>query len=220
MHHEPLRAAGSELPPDRRASRSRRTRRRRRFRRRRATCSTGSPSWPTSRCATSRSTGATATFPGGATADPDAGGTAFVWVHGGAFIGGDLEFPEAHWVSLAIAARGFAVLSLDYRKSLRGVHYPVPSDDILDGWLWATAARRRVGRRARRPAPRRRQRGRQPGRRRHQAPRDGAGPLPVVARARVPDRPRRSSHRSHRICRRSSPRTPRRRASRRRWSAR
>ena len=66
-------------------------------------------------------------------------GTAFVWVHGGAFIGGDLEFPEAHWVSLAIAARGFAVLSLDYRKSLRGVHYPIPSDDILDGWLWATA---------------------------------------------------------------------------------
>ncbi len=60
-------------------------------------------------------------------------------MHGGAFIGGDLEFPEAHWVSLAIAARGFAVLSLDYRKSLRGVHYPVPSDDILDGWLWATA---------------------------------------------------------------------------------
>ena len=69
---------------------------------------------------------------------PGATGTGFVWVHGGAFIGGDLEFPEAHWVSLAIAARGFAVLSLDYRKSLRGVHYPVPSDDVLDGWLWAT----------------------------------------------------------------------------------
>ena len=33
---------------------------------------------------------------------------------------------EAHWVSLALAARGFGVLSLDYRKALRGVHYPVP----------------------------------------------------------------------------------------------
>ena len=69
---------------------------------------------------------------------PAADGTAFVWVHGGAFIGGNLDFGEAHWVSLAIAAAGFPVLSLDYRKSLRGVHYPVPSDDVLDGWLWAT----------------------------------------------------------------------------------
>ncbi len=69
----------------------------------------------------------------------DTAGTAFVWVHGGAFIGGDLDFPESHWVSLAIAASGFSVLSLDYHKALRGVHYPVPSDDVLDGWLWATA---------------------------------------------------------------------------------
>lgn len=68
----------------------------------------------------------------------DRGGAGFVWVHGGAFVGGDLNMPEAHWVSLAIAARGFPVLSLDYRKALRGVHYPVPSDDILGGWLWAT----------------------------------------------------------------------------------
>ncbi len=65
-------------------------------------------------------------------------GTGFVWVHGGAFIGGDLDMPEAHWVSLALASAGFTVLSLDYHKALRGVHYPVPSDDILDGWLWAT----------------------------------------------------------------------------------
>ena len=70
---------------------------------------------------------------------PAGDGTAFVWVHGGAFIGGNLDFGEAHWVALAIAAAGFPVLSLDYRKSLRGVHYPVPSDDVLDGWLWATA---------------------------------------------------------------------------------
>ena len=54
------------------------------------------------------------------------------------FIGGDLDMLEAHWVSLALAARGSGVLSLDYRKALRGVHYPVPSDDILAGWPWAT----------------------------------------------------------------------------------
>jgi acetyl esterase len=65
-------------------------------------------------------------------------GTGFVWVHGGAFIGGDLDMPEAHWLSLAVAAVGFSVLSLDYHKALRGVHYPIPSDDVLDGWLWAT----------------------------------------------------------------------------------
>jgi acetyl esterase len=68
----------------------------------------------------------------------DVGGAGLVWVHGGGFIGGDLNMPEAHWVALAIAARGFPVLSLDYRKSLRGVHYPLPSDDVLAGWLWAT----------------------------------------------------------------------------------
>ena len=65
-------------------------------------------------------------------------GTGFVWVHGGAFIGGDLDMSEAHWVSLALAANGVAVLSLDYHKALRGVHYPIPSDDVLAGWLWAT----------------------------------------------------------------------------------
>jgi len=67
----------------------------------------------------------------------DSASAGFVWVHGGAFIGGDLDMPEAHWVSLALASRGFSVLSLDYHKALRGVHYPVPSDDVLDGWLWA-----------------------------------------------------------------------------------
>jgi acetyl esterase len=68
----------------------------------------------------------------------DGGTTGLVWVHGGAFIGGDLDSAEAHWVSLAIASQGFPVLSLDYRKALRGVHFPVPSDDVLSGWLWAT----------------------------------------------------------------------------------
>ncbi len=77
--------------------------------------------------------------PGRVYSGPGATGAGFVWVHGGAFIGGDLDMPEAHWVALALAARGVTVVSLDYRKALRGVHYPVPSDDVLAGWLWAAA---------------------------------------------------------------------------------
>ena len=62
---------------------------------------------------------------------------ALVWAHGGSFIGGNLDMPEANWVSLALAARGFAVLSVEYTKALHGVHFPVPSLDLLDAWNWA-----------------------------------------------------------------------------------
>jgi acetyl esterase len=60
-----------------------------------------------------------------------------VWVHGGAFIAGGLDMPEAHWVSLYLASHGVSVLSLDYRKALHGVRYPAPSNDVLAGWKWA-----------------------------------------------------------------------------------
>jgi acetyl esterase len=60
-----------------------------------------------------------------------------VWAHGGAFIGGDLDMPEANWVSLCLAARGIHVLSVAYRKALRGVTFPAPSDDVVDAWNWA-----------------------------------------------------------------------------------
>lgn len=62
-----------------------------------------------------------------------------VWAHGGSFIGGNLEQPEADWVSLALAHRGFSVLSVDYTKALNGVHFPVPSLDLLEALQWATA---------------------------------------------------------------------------------
>jgi acetyl esterase len=61
---------------------------------------------------------------------------ALMWVHGGGFVSGDLDMPEAHWVAWEIAARGFPVVSVDYRKCENGLHYPIPSDDILDAWLW------------------------------------------------------------------------------------
>ena len=60
-----------------------------------------------------------------------------VWVHGGAFIAGDLDMPEAHWVSLYLASHGISVVSLDYRKALHGVTYPAPANDVRAGWLWA-----------------------------------------------------------------------------------
>jgi acetyl esterase len=68
---------------------------------------------------------------------PDQAFAGFVWVHGGAFIAGDLNMPEAHWVSLYLASRGISVLSLDYRKALHGLKYPAPSNDVRAGWLWA-----------------------------------------------------------------------------------
>jgi acetyl esterase len=59
-----------------------------------------------------------------------------VWLHGGGFIAGDLEMPEADWVARSIAADGFTVVSGDYRACLDGVHYPIPNDDVLDLRMW------------------------------------------------------------------------------------
>lgn len=63
--------------------------------------------------------------------------TALVWVHGGAFVWGDLAMAESHWTGLMLAARGIPVLALDYRKALHGVTFPAGSDDVLTGWAWA-----------------------------------------------------------------------------------
>jgi acetyl esterase/lipase len=70
--------------------------------------------------------------------EPPRGG--LVWAHGGSFIGGNLDMPESNWVSLALAARGYAVLSVEYTKALFGVHFPVPSIDLLEAWNWAVRA--------------------------------------------------------------------------------
>ncbi|MEU7838034.1 alpha/beta hydrolase fold domain-containing protein [Nonomuraea sp. NPDC049129] len=73
---------------------------------------------------------------------PEAG---LVWVHGGGFVGGDLDMTESHGVGLALAHQGVAVLTLDYRKALNGIHYPAPSDDVLAGWRWAVRNDERLG---------------------------------------------------------------------------
>jgi acetyl esterase/lipase len=72
-------------------------------------------------------------------------GPALIWAHGGGFIGGDLDMPEAHWVGAELARRGIPMLSIDYTKCLEGVHYPVPSDDVLDAWLYLSGHEDELG---------------------------------------------------------------------------
>lgn len=63
-------------------------------------------------------------------------GAGLVWAHGGGFTGGDLDMPEADWVSRSLAARGVTVVSVDYRLAGDGCRYPAPSDDVLAAWRW------------------------------------------------------------------------------------
>lgn len=62
---------------------------------------------------------------------------ALVWVHGGGWVAGDLDGPEANWVSLELAAKGVSVIALGYHKALHGRTGQVLSDDVLAGWLFA-----------------------------------------------------------------------------------
>jgi len=80
-------------------------------------------------------------LPGRAYVDPTSTetGHGLVWAHGGAFLGGHLDMPEANWVALELAARGIPVLSIDYTKCINDIHYPVPSDDVLRWWEDAVA---------------------------------------------------------------------------------
>lgn len=69
--------------------------------------------------------------------DTAAGGAALVWMHGGAFMGGDLDMPEADWVARHVCERaGAVVVSVDYRLAVGGVTYPVPHDDTVAAVRW------------------------------------------------------------------------------------
>ncbi|MCX4744706.1 alpha/beta hydrolase [Kitasatospora sp. NBC_01287] len=62
---------------------------------------------------------------------------ALLWLHGGGFLGGGLDMPEAHQASAELSARADAlVVSVDYRLAVKGTHYPVPVDDAHAAWLW------------------------------------------------------------------------------------
>lgn len=64
-------------------------------------------------------------------------GVGIVWLHGGGFQIGDLEVPEADWVSTCFAEAGIVVVSVDYRLATDGIRFPIPSDDCLAAWKWA-----------------------------------------------------------------------------------
>ena len=60
-----------------------------------------------------------------------------VWLHGGGFVFGDLDMPEADQVSRGVVARsGAVVVSVDYRLAVDGVHFPVPHDDVVAAYRW------------------------------------------------------------------------------------
>ena len=60
-----------------------------------------------------------------------------VWMHGGAFMAGDLDMPEADSVARELAHRaGAVVVCVDYRLAVDGVTYPVPHDDVVAAFRW------------------------------------------------------------------------------------
>jgi acetyl esterase len=60
-----------------------------------------------------------------------------VWAHGGAFVAGDLDMPEADRLGRTLAARGVTVVSIDYRLAVDDAgRYPAGSHDVLTAWSW------------------------------------------------------------------------------------
>ena len=81
-------------------------------------------------------------------ANTNAGRPALLWLHGGAFMFGDLDMPEADLTAREICTRaGAVVVSVDYRLAVGGVHHPVPLDDCVAAarWLRDSAADLGVG---------------------------------------------------------------------------
>jgi acetyl esterase len=68
-----------------------------------------------------------------------------LWMHGGAFVTGDLDMAEAHVVSAELASRGAIVVSVDYRLASETVQYPVPLDDVHAAWGWFAEATNDLG---------------------------------------------------------------------------
>jgi acetyl esterase/lipase len=69
-----------------------------------------------------------------------------VWMHGGGFLGGDLDMPEADWTARQICDRaGAVVVSVDYRLCQNGVTYPVPHDDVVTAVRWVRESAAALG---------------------------------------------------------------------------
>lgn len=71
---------------------------------------------------------------------------ALVWAHGGGFLAGDLDMPEADILSRELVHRaGIAVVSVGYRLAVGGVTYPVPLDDVVAAFTWTAHEAARLG---------------------------------------------------------------------------
>ena len=81
-----------------------------------------------------------------------------VWAHGGAFMHGDLDMPEADWVARSLAAVGVVVVSVDYQlapefdyrdpatsDTAGGVRFPVASEEVTFAYGWSRDAGLGVG---------------------------------------------------------------------------
>jgi acetyl esterase len=78
--------------------------------------------------------------------DRAGGRPCLVWMHGGAFIFGNLDMREADWTARELAIRaGAVVVSVDYRLCNDGVHYPVPHDDVVAAARWARGSASSLG---------------------------------------------------------------------------
>lgn len=69
-----------------------------------------------------------------------------IWVHGGAFIGGNMEMPEGQVTSFEIAKRARAlVIQIEYRVCDDEIRFPVPQLDCLAVAEWAVNNREDLG---------------------------------------------------------------------------
>lgn len=63
-----------------------------------------------------------------------------VWAHGGSFMRGNLDWPEADWVARSFAETGILVYSVDYALASETIKAPAPSNDVAAVLKYALAA--------------------------------------------------------------------------------
>ncbi|WP_084077076.1 alpha/beta hydrolase [Demequina sp. NBRC 110057] len=80
-------------------------------------------------------------------ADATAGSRGIVWCHGGGFVHGDLDMPEADAVARRFAGAGHVVLSVDYRLVTDGGEhrFPAAHDDVRAALTWIAASAEELG---------------------------------------------------------------------------
>ncbi|WP_084101853.1 alpha/beta hydrolase fold domain-containing protein [Demequina sp. NBRC 110051] len=80
-------------------------------------------------------------------ADAVVGSRGIVWCHGGGFVHGDLDMPEADAVARRFAGAGHVVLSVDYRlvTAAGEQRFPAAHEDVLAAVAWMAASAAGLG---------------------------------------------------------------------------